>query len=73
MGLRDGRLKFIYELDSGRGKVFDVVADPDERMNIAERHAALAREYERLLREWSAEQKHEFRFAARARRILTSP
>jgi len=73
MGLRDGPRKFIYELDSARAKLFDVAADPDERMNIAERHAALAREYERLLREWSAEQKHEFRFAASARRILTSP
>src|SRR5207248_124102 len=73
MGLRDGPRKFVYELDSERAKLFDVAADPDERMNIAERHAALAREYERLLREWSAEQKHEFRFAASARRILTSP
>jgi arylsulfatase A-like enzyme len=61
LGLRDGRMKFIYELDSGRAKLFDVADDPDERRNIAALHPARAREYERRLRSWSAAQKQRLR------------
>ena len=57
VGLRDGPLKFIYELDSGRARLFDVTTDPDERRNIASARAAQVRGYEQLLRSWSAAQK----------------
>ena len=57
LGLRDGPMKFIYELNSGRAKLFDVNADPDERQNLVASHTARAREYERTVRGWSAAQK----------------
>ena len=34
LGLRDGPMKFIYGLNSGRAKLFDVNADPEERQNL---------------------------------------
>ena len=57
LGLRDGPMKFIYELNSGRAKLFDVSKDPDERQNLAAQYATRARDYERTLRGWSAAQK----------------
>jgi len=64
VGLRDGPMKFIYEPDSGRAKLFDVADDPDERRNVAGRDVARARAYERVLRGWSAAQKQALRAAA---------
>lgn len=34
VGLRDGPMKFIYELSSGRSRLFNVEHDPDERVNV---------------------------------------
>jgi hypothetical protein len=65
VGLRDGPMKFIYELDSGRAKLFDLGDDPDERRNVAGLHVARARDYERVLRSWSAAQKQALRAASR--------
>jgi len=65
LGLRDGPMKFIYELNSRRAKLFDVTADPDERQNLAALHAARARDYERTLRGWSAAQKQALTAARR--------
>jgi hypothetical protein len=63
-GLRDGPMKFIYELSSGRARLFDMRDDPDEHWNVARLHAAQAREYERTLRGWSAAQKQVLRAAS---------
>ncbi len=63
VGLRDGPMKFIYELDSGRARLFDMADDPDERLNVAGLHVARARDYERMLRSWSAAQKQALRAA----------
>jgi arylsulfatase A-like enzyme len=57
LGLRDGRWKFIYEVDSGRSKLFDLDTDPHERINLAERLAGQTRSYAQDLRHWSAAQK----------------
>jgi arylsulfatase A-like enzyme len=65
LGLRDGPMKFIYELDSGRAKLFDVMSDPSERRNVADLHVARARDYERMLRSWSAAQKQALRAVGR--------
>jgi hypothetical protein len=56
--LREGPPKFIYELDSGRSKLFDVEQDPQEKMDVSNRYAEEARRYMRNLRSWSAAQKH---------------
>jgi hypothetical protein len=61
LGLRDGPMKFIYELNSERAKLFDIVADPEERRNVSGLHLARARDYERMLRSWSAAQKQALR------------
>jgi arylsulfatase A-like enzyme len=58
LGLRDGRMKFIYELDSGRSRMFDLEKDPGERSNVADRNPERGREYETLLRRWKAAQAH---------------
>lgn len=52
LGARDGPLKYVYEIESGRGKLFDVAADPAETQNLAERDPAAARWYAERLRAW---------------------
>jgi arylsulfatase A-like enzyme len=57
LGLRDGRWKFVHELDSGRSKLFDLEHDPGERVDVSGDHRTLAAAYQRRLRAWSAAQK----------------
>ena len=57
LGLRDGSRKFIYELDSGRSRLFDVETDPLEKTDLSHDDAARARWYAENLRNWSAAQK----------------
>ena len=63
LGLRDGPRKFIHELDSGRSKLFDVEKDPQERMDLSDRHVEEVRWYAQNLRTWSSAQKHLLRAA----------
>jgi arylsulfatase A-like enzyme len=63
LGLRDGPRKFIYELDSGRSKLFDLEKDPQERVDLSERYAEQTRWYAQDLRSWSAAQKRLLRAA----------
>ena len=67
LGLRDGRMKFIYELRSERAQLFDMRDDPEERRNVAGLHAGRVHAYERTLRGWSAAQKQAIRAASAAR------
>ena len=67
LGLRDGPMKFIYELRSGRTQLFDVRNDADERRNVAGLHAGQVRDNERTLRSWSAAQKQAIRAASAGR------
>lgn len=57
LGLRDGRWKFIYELESGRSKLFDLNADPGETRNLAENHPKRVAIYRDRLRRWCAAQR----------------
>jgi sulfatase-like protein len=52
LGSRDGRLKTIVELDSGRTRLFDLDTDPGERSDVAGRYPDRASWYERNLRRW---------------------
>ena len=52
LGLRDGRMKCVYELESGRTKLFDLSADPGETHNLAAQQADAAGWYARRLRAW---------------------
>jgi arylsulfatase A-like enzyme len=60
IGLRDGSLKVIHALDSGRSSLFDLDADPGERVNLADRHSERVRWYVENLKGWSAAQKQRF-------------
>jgi hypothetical protein len=60
IGLRDGSLKVIHTLDSGRSSLFDLDADPGERVNLADRHSERVRWYVENLKGWSAAQKRRF-------------
>jgi arylsulfatase A-like enzyme len=57
LGLRDGPRKFIYELDSGRSRLFDVERDQQERVDLSAREPERARWYAEHLRNWSGAQK----------------
>jgi hypothetical protein len=58
LGLRDGRWKLIHELDSGRSRLFDLEADPDERHDVSAGHPERVEAYREHLLRWSANQKH---------------
>ncbi len=58
LGLRDGRWKFIHELDSGRSWLFDLESDPGEQHNLAEQELDRTTAYRQHLRAWSAAQKY---------------
>jgi arylsulfatase A-like enzyme len=54
LGLRDGCMKYVHELESGRSKLFDLCADTDELADLAELQPDRAARYREHLRQWSA-------------------
>ena len=54
LGLRDGNLKYIYELDSRRARLFDLDRDPQEAHDVAAERATDVRWYAQRVRAWSA-------------------
>jgi hypothetical protein len=58
LGLRDGPWKFVYELESGRTKLFDVERDPRELSDLSAREALRASWYGEAVRGWCSAQKH---------------
>ncbi len=54
LGLRDGRWKFLHEVESGRLRLFDLEADPGERNNLANHHANRVQIYRDRLTRWSS-------------------
>ena len=77
LGLRDGCTKYIYGLESGRSKMFDLCRDPDERGDLAAGRPDRAARYRERLRQWSAAQVARIGRAAEggrkpnARRVAT--
>jgi len=57
LGLRDGRWKFIYELESGRAKLFNLSIDPDETKNLASGEPGTVEAYRTRLQRWAAAQR----------------
>jgi glucan phosphoethanolaminetransferase (alkaline phosphatase superfamily) len=57
MGLRDGCWKYIYELESGRSKLFDLCTDPGEAEDVSSLHPDLVAAYSVHLSSWAAAQK----------------
>ena len=52
LGLRDGSNKLVYELESGRARLFDVSRDPLETRDLAGDRPDAARAYARHLTRW---------------------
>jgi arylsulfatase A-like enzyme len=52
VGLRDERWKCIYEVDSGRTRLFDLAQDPGERADISSRERDRTSHYTQILRAW---------------------
>jgi hypothetical protein len=57
LGLRDERWKLIHDLDSGRSKLFNIQADPDEKEDLAEQFVERVTAYRTHLLRWSAAQR----------------
>jgi len=57
LGLRDGPWKFVYEIGSGRERLFDLTRDPREMSDLAASEVARAAWYGKILRDWSSAQK----------------
>lgn len=57
LGLRDERWKFIHEIDSGRSKLFDLRADPGERVDLSSQNAVRAATYRTHLLRWCGYQR----------------
>ncbi len=66
VGLRDGPMKFIHELESGRSRLFDLETDPKESVNLAERRADSTRTYADRLKRWVVVQQRAVERAANA-------
>jgi arylsulfatase A-like enzyme len=58
VGLRDQQWKFIYEMESGRSKLFDVWQDAGEGSDLARQNPERVRTYRQRLLTWSAAQKN---------------
>jgi phosphoglycerol transferase MdoB-like AlkP superfamily enzyme len=58
LGLRDGRWKFVYDVGSGRARLFDLVQDPRERSDVSSRELARVSWYGQVVRGWSSAQKN---------------
>jgi hypothetical protein len=57
LGLRDGCWKYVYELESGRSKLFDLCRDGGEQNDLARRSPERVAAYRAHVRRWSAAQK----------------
>ncbi len=57
-GLRDGRWKFLHEIESGRSQLFDLGADPDEANDLAAEYPERVTAYRDHVLNWCASQKY---------------
>lgn len=57
LGLRHGPWKFIDEVETGRGRLFDLRTDPTEQHDVAERETDRVRAYRQHLRAWADAQR----------------
>jgi len=57
LGLRDGPWKFIYQIESGRGTLFNLNDDPAESTNIAQTQPRRCGQYRNRLLNWTAAQR----------------
>jgi len=58
LGLRDGDWKFIYQIESGRGKLFNLNQDPTETTYLAQSQPQRCDYYKSHLLNWAAAQRN---------------
>jgi hypothetical protein len=73
LGLRDGPWKYLYEIESGRPKLFDMEHDPGERLDVAPRNSERARWYGGVVRGWGRAQREYLARAAAVGQALGLP
>jgi arylsulfatase A-like enzyme len=61
LGLRDGRWKFIDEVETGRAKFFDLIEDAEERHDLSGQFPERVEAYRQHLLRWSAAQRNLIR------------
>jgi len=57
LGLRDGCWKYLFEIDDGRSKLFDLCHDPDETVDRSGAHTDRVRAYHDRVIAWSAAER----------------
>ena len=57
LGLRDGPWKFVYEIGSGRAKLFDLALDPREKSDVSALEVPRVSWYGQVVRAWCTAQK----------------
>lgn len=57
LGLRDGRWKFIHEINTGRAKLFDLERDPAETCDLSRQQPGRVSWYRSRLRAWASNQR----------------
>ena len=55
LAVRDGRWKLLADPDGKRFQLFDLVADPGEKQNVAGEQAATVERLWKAIQEWSRE------------------
>jgi hypothetical protein len=61
LGLRDSCWKYVYQVDAGRSKLFDLCRDPDETQDRATDFDSLVRAYRDRVQNWAADQRDSVR------------
>jgi arylsulfatase A-like enzyme len=60
LGLRDGRWKLIHEVESGRSRLFDLDADPEEQHDLSQEFPDRVESYREHLLGWAAAARFRF-------------
>ena len=61
LGLTDGCWKYVYEIDAGRSRLYDICADPGESIDRADASAARVAAYRDRVQTWAAAQRADVR------------
>jgi hypothetical protein len=54
LGLRDGCLKYLFEIDSRRSQLYNVCDDPGERRDVSETASDRITFYRNRVEQWAA-------------------
>jgi hypothetical protein len=57
LGLADGCWRYLFEVDSGRSRLFDVCGDPGETRDRSLEFPEQVSKYRARVREWASAQK----------------